>query len=350
MNGALARGIGLAAVGTGAGIAVSRRIARRRDEGFYGSVPLEAAPMPGMPIRLPLYYNRVEGIASIHAASLDAVVAALPSSTLHPVTLPGGRAAVFVGAYLYREWTYTDMTGATRSLPPYGEVMVAALVTPRAMPPLLPLVLEAVGFGGLKGFVLHLPVTLQVARDGGRSVWGLPKFVADMDFEDEVISRTVRVSDEGQDILTLRVNSDGISRTDRTPLEIYSVREGMLLHTVVPSICLSKNGVGRGAGELSIGVDHPVAKDLQQFELDPGPVLTQFIQLQRTILPRGVDVGTARAYAGYSGSDRAFGRLTMRYPGMEPLDLYADAAADAAADRDLKETLADMPEPEPALV
>jgi hypothetical protein len=60
----------------------------------------------------------------------------LPSDELAPLLLPGGRAAVFVGALQYREIT---MRGFTGSVSPYGEVMIALVVTRRGAPSLAPL-------------------------------------------------------------------------------------------------------------------------------------------------------------------------------------------------------------------
>ena len=327
MNRSSMRGLGLAAIGASVAVAASYRAARRADVAFREASERIEPVVDDLPVRSPFVYHRSDGFSALHSASFREVADSMPSAALYPVRLRDGRAVVFVGAYDYREYTYHDLEGAVHMGPPYAEVIIAALVTPRPMPPMIPLALGMAGFGGLEAFVLHLPVTARLARDMGRLWWGLPKFVADMDLVDDIDSRRITLGDGGAEILSMTVRSGGFHMVERQAMALYSSRQGRLLRTTMRSIQSGDYRFGSAAGELTIGDGHPVADDLRRLDLAPRPLLTETLQSVRIILPRGVPVGEARPYLGFQGADREFGRFTVRYPGTGPLDVHEDRRA-----------------------
>jgi hypothetical protein len=189
-------------------------------------------------IDLPILYYRDDSFMAIFGAAYEPVRALLPSRELYPVTLPGGRATVAVIAFNYLE----------TSIAPYGEVGIAIPCTYRRQaPPLLPLALEG-RFPDWGGFVLHLPVTSRVARDGGRVIYGYAKFVADMDFLKCPAYQRVRLAEGDSHILSLTVRQQGLPLKDNRPLITYSVLGDKLLKTSVPSRAFYQMGVMPGSG------------------------------------------------------------------------------------------------------
>jgi hypothetical protein len=234
--------------------------------------------------------------------------------------LPDGRAIVMIGAFQYDQITANGVSGA--AAPPYGEVMVAAIVTRRPAPPLLPIVAPSwTGFAA-GGFVLHLPVTSRVARDVGRLEWGYPKFIADMDFEDALDARSVRLSEGGHEVLRLTTRPRGRPSLLRAALPLYSVLDGRLLSTTIPLVGLRQVRLGGTDAMLTLG-DHQVADELRQLELAPQPFFTTLVTGYRIAMSSGTDIGPARAYLGYIGEDRDLGRYTVRYGHAAPIDQYA---------------------------
>jgi hypothetical protein len=171
-------------------------------------------------------------------------------------------------------------------------------------------------------FILHLPVTTLEARELGLALYGLPKFVADMDFDEEPSCRRVRLSEGNADILTLTVRPAGPVTVDRKPSVLYSVLHGELLQTTVSVLGHSQTRTGAAGGQLKLG-EHPVADGLRELEISPEPLVTTSYLDHRAILPVGLPVGTADDYTGYSGVDRDRGRYTVRYADAEPIDKYA---------------------------
>jgi hypothetical protein len=321
---------GVAVAGSvAAAVMAARRLASdRRADNIYGP---SYEPMPPRQWGAgyggaPVFFHHSRSFEAYFSASSSAVAAMLPSSDLHPVRLPGGRGVVFVAGLQHGELTGNGVDGLCAL--PYGEVMIGALVTRRPAPPLLPLVAPpATGFAA-GAFVLHLPVTTRVSRDVGRQVWGYPKFVADMDFDDSVAERRVRLTEGGRHILTLTVRPAGRPSIADGSLLLYSVLDGRLIELDVPGHGIEQRRWGRKGGRLELG-DHQVADDLRHLSLGADPFLTVVITGQRLVMPVGRPVGSARAYLGYIGEDRDLGRYVVRYPGTAAIDRYAPYAATA---------------------
>jgi hypothetical protein len=289
------------------------------DEGFFQwTGPIEKGVNVGSArVDLPVMYYRDDSFLGIFGAALEPVRALLPCDDLYPVTLPDGRATVAILAFNYFE----------TSIGPYGEIGIAVPCTyGRAAPPLVPLGLEA-RYPGWGGFVAHLPVTSLVARDGGRVIFGYTKFVADMEFEKRPAYQQVRMFEAGAHILTLTVKQQGLPIKDNRPLITYSVRDGQLLKTTIPTRAVYQLGLTPGSGTLELG-DHPVAGQLRDLDISTTAAMTKNYLSRCSILPAGEPLGPAdRPHVGYLGQEREYGRLTVRYDdAAEAIDLYARLA------------------------
>jgi hypothetical protein len=272
-------------------------------------------------IDLPIMYYRDDSFIGFFSAAYEPVRAQLPSSKLYPVTLPNGQAIIAVAAF-----NYMNTSGG-----PYGEIAIVSLCTyEQKPPPLLPLLLEG-HTPGWGFFVLHLPVTSLVARDGGKVIYGYAKFVSDMDFEKRPEYQRVQLSEGGAHILTLTVKQRGLTLRDNRPLITYSVKDGQLLKTTVPSRSVYQIGLTPGSGTLTLG-DHEIANQLRNLDISTTAFGTRNYLTRYGILPAGEPVGPAdRPYPGYVGQDREYGRLTINYDdGGETIDLYAQMISTAS--------------------
>ncbi|MGY1605707.1 MULTISPECIES: acetoacetate decarboxylase family protein [unclassified Geodermatophilus] len=279
-------------------------------------------------VRLPLAYHDTAVACSYHLASAEAVAAALPRRggrpLLRPIPLPGGRTLVAVHAYRYRTVTWTDADGGTHTVAPYGEVGVTAgvLAGPAARRRTRP----AIG-----GFVLQLPVTSREARDLGREEWGLPKWLADMDFLDAADRQVVRLSEGGTEVLTHTVRTWGPALRGTGTRRLWSVRDGWLHETTIPVLARWQARPVPGGAGLVLG-EHPVAGALRRLELSPALAAFRAVEYRST-LPAGRPLGAADAAppAPYAGSDAPFGRFTVAHPGTAPMSQYPAGALERSA-------------------
>lgn len=319
-----ARTVVFGAVGAGAaGLSMaSQRADRRAAERFYDwTGPTDASPeIDGVTSRYPGYVNRVELFGAVFGADAEAVTRALPSDDIAPVRLPGNRAAVFVGGAHYREFTMGGFEGA---MPPYGEALVAAMVTRKAAPSMLPLAGMSlpVPAGWRAGmFYLYVPVTARFARDAGWTT-GFPKFVADLEFEETPAVRRLRASEGGRAILDLTVPVAGQVRVTHQPMLGYTAHDGQLLEVETRAWAYQHAGVGGRGVALELG-SHQVADHIRELGISGRAFATLVWPSGRIIIPPGRPVGAARAFDGFRGSERWFGRYTIRYPGTAPVDQY----------------------------
>jgi len=127
-------------------------------------------------------------------------------------------------------------------------------------------------------------------------------------------------------ILTLTVQQSGLPLKDNRPLITYSVLDGQILKTTVPSRAVCQMGLKPGYGVLELG-DHPIADELRGLDVSTTAVVTKNYLTRYGILPAGEPIGPAdRPHPGHVGEDREFGRLTVSYDEGEIVDLYAERA------------------------
>jgi len=246
---------------------------------------------------LPILYKKDDFMGLYFTADTNKVKSILPTSKLHPVTLPNGRAILVIAAYNYIE----------TSIGPYGEVVSAIPCTygknPLPFTGFLPALLESryPGFGVL---VQNLPVTKTKARNAGRDIWGYTKFIADMHFEITPEHLECQMNDKDQHILSFRVLRKGIYTVDTLPIITYSVKNNKLIKTVIPQkgtkrICLKTEGCF-----LKMG-NHPVSNSILDLDLSEKPFMSIYYPERWAILPEGNIIDEdVQAFDGYMGNER----------------------------------------------
>lgn len=204
----------------------------------------------GAVVELPLETNaRMDG--AVFTADREGVEGLLPDS-LHSVPVTPNRAAV---AFVSVEYRRIECAG----IEPYGEflVILPAAVEDEPKAPLFSFFSRR-----LLGFVWYMPVTTPTARELGRKIWGFPKEVAAISFEDDGGGRRTEVSVDGAEFIRLE--------TARTPtieraieLPGATVRDGTLLE--------ERLGLDGRLGGLPFGGntsytlgDHPRAERLRK--------------------------------------------------------------------------------------
>ena len=315
-------------VGTSLGRAIARRAQERAVSAFYqsGGSPRRVS-VDGRDFWLPMIIHRMDGFSSIHGASMRAARELLPSDALHPVSLPDGRAAVVITAFRYWEMTDSRPEPTEAAEPPYAEVAATILATLERRPPLVYLGLMAAGLVPMAGYVPHMAVTHRLARDGGRDIWGVPKFIADADFFEDASTREVRLGDGDRHIFTMRIRASGRFRLTTQPSVLYSVLDDKLIEIRMPTIVESRTAMGADHGRLELGTDgHPVTETLRRLEVAHEPIAVVDAPVIRTMFVSGVVAGEAHRVVDYEGADRSVGRFTVRYPGTGPIDQNAIAS------------------------
>lgn len=208
-------------------------------------------------VGLPILYHDVSIAQAMFAASYSGARELLEPLGLRPLRLPGGRALAGMAFYEYRDTTvgaYNEVATVVACTPTYGGPQRLAFLDM-----LRPARRRRVGFA-----VVDLPVTTEIARAGGREIWGYPKFVTEIPiswgerFEGEVLDPAGE-----QSICTLSGSPGAQVRAPGFDLVTYTSHHGRPWRTVVD---VEATFAWRRAGDVRLVVgdsNHPMAANLR---------------------------------------------------------------------------------------
>ena len=221
---------------------------------FFADAGLEETELStGARIGLPVRYYDWSAMMAHFPAPTAALRRLLPTDRLKPAELVPRTGLVSMAAMEYR---------SIADVEPYNEfaIMVPVIYEPSRNVPGLPLLFPD-RFARFGLYVHHLPVTTQEAYVFGVEIWGYPKFVAEIAFEETERTRLCRLRADGRAIATLEVAK---STTRTRPLDLYSytVKDGQLLRTRIQAHGQVSMPRLRGGASCDLG-DHPVAEELR---------------------------------------------------------------------------------------
>ena len=212
----------------------------------------------GEEVRLPLRYAEWNWICAGFFAPAKAVAAWMPTPLLKPVLSFPSVAMVHISAFEYKR---------PLDLEPYNELAVTTTVQydPAMNIPGLPLVfdplLQAQRYhrGGI--WIQRLPVTTQEACTYGKEIWGFPKSVEEIRFEETSTERTCHLLQDGCAALSLTVRKIP-TRYRHINYHVYSAKGNELLRT--PLCWDGQWGVTLrpGGARLTLG-EGPIAEELR---------------------------------------------------------------------------------------
>jgi hypothetical protein len=151
---------------------------------------------------------------------------------------------------------YTD-----NDLGPYNEIALAIVVHPPDGPPTTPTSLLS---GNVTTFIHRLPVNQQFTCAAGRDIWGFPKWVADISFQERPGRTDVVMLDDGEHAATLSVRTRGLIPVPANEMEMscFSFRDGVLRRTPW-MMRLARARMGPGGAEVQVGERNQLADDLR---------------------------------------------------------------------------------------
>jgi hypothetical protein len=175
-------------------------------------------------LALPLRYHDWTLMFANFPAPTRRVREVLPSPKLVPVEIVPGLSVVTLVAFAHKQ---------VDGLAPYNEiaVMMPVRCQPRWNVPLLPLLFPQ-RFPDLGFWVEHLPVTTVEACDAGIALWGFPKVVHEITFEERDGVRRCRWSDGGTEIMVFEMRVPSRFTSRRIDFVAYPRQAGTLGRTL----------------------------------------------------------------------------------------------------------------------
>lgn len=222
----------------------------------------------GREVTLPVVVRDATSAAATYLVASDAARRLLPGAELDVVELLPGRALFSIAAIDYRDNDLGD----------YNEVSLALFVRRRGERAGVPYLGAALDLARsrIATYIYRLPVDQRFTCLAGRGVWGFPKSVERIDFEDVDGRRRCRLVMGGRHVLTFSVARGGTRTLPDAAMATYTYLDGVLNRTTFVS---GATGVGihlRGA-ELALG-DHPLADELRSLGLPKGALMSVWME------------------------------------------------------------------------
>jgi hypothetical protein len=228
-----------------------------RGSSFFEGVRQVDAEIAGEPAKLPAFYFEAAEMMALFPARLGELRRLLPDRRLAPARLAPGLGVVVVSCLEYGD---TDIG-------PYNELAIAIPLNEPFFRPNPPgrALLAASRRHQVHSFILHLPVTTEIALRGGVDVFNFPKFLGSIEFDDAGSRRRCRLAEGKEPILTFagpRLPATGKERLqyfnhlwmDGQPQQAeFAVNRLQLARSLRP-----------GAALLELGERHPIARELDR--------------------------------------------------------------------------------------
>jgi hypothetical protein len=225
-----------------------------------------AALVDGIPFTLPIRAEHSPAFMAAFPVNYDRARALLPGSDLHPLRL-WNKAVLLITVIDYRSTVigkYIEFC-----------VAIACTKTRKPAPRLLPAIfMKHYGTGQ---FVVDLPVSTEISVKGGKTIWGMPKHQANLDFHIGEREISSQYDKDGQ--LVMKIEIDRPERT-RLPVSMgassYSAFRGLLTRSRL--YFKGRAGFklfGKASARLYLG-RHPKAEAIRNLEIEPDPLMIGF--------------------------------------------------------------------------
>jgi len=222
----------------------------------------------GREVTLPVVVRDAASAVATYLVPSAAARRLLPGPELEVVEPLPGRALFSIAAIDYRDNDLGD----------YNEVSLALFVHRRGERAGVPYLGPALDFmrNRVATYIWKLPVDQRFTCAAGHGIWGFPKSVEQIAFEDVGGRRRCRLVVDGRHVLTFSVSRGGGRTLPDAAMATYTYIDGVLHRT---PFVTGATGVGihLGGAELVLG-DHPLAAELGSLGLPKGALMSVWME------------------------------------------------------------------------
>jgi hypothetical protein len=205
----------------------------------------------GQQVAVPVEVRSAKMIGGTFTAPFTATRSLIAYSGLVPTKVAGTLAICMVSAV-----QYTDS-----DLGPYNEIALAIAVED---PVDGPSSAAGVAAGNVTTFIHRLPVNQEFTCAAGRDIWGFPKWVADISFQERPGKSVALMLDGGEQALALAVDTRFAVPMPASEMEMtcYSFRDGVLRRTPW-TMRMAGTRMRPGGVSVEVGERNQLADDLR---------------------------------------------------------------------------------------
>jgi Acetoacetate decarboxylase (ADC) len=223
---------------------------------FYQEIAHVPVPWKQYQLHSPLFYQDIMFMAVSILAPLPKINSLLPSKRLKPFRISPWNSVISIQAYEY----------SACDIEPYNELAISIPVTIDEEAPLFTGILRKMPKKPLS-YILHLPVTTEIARAAGAELAGYPKFLASIDFVEEGNWVTCELKADDQNVLTISGRKLELRRAHRFLANPITYRNGYMLRS---EFILSDREMGSSRSKDDVDIklgNHPISEELRGLKL-----------------------------------------------------------------------------------
>jgi hypothetical protein len=226
-------------------------------------------------VPLPIFYYDCTSLMAIFTASTSKLRPYLPSAQMHPVEIFPGISLIAISAFEYRSC----------DIGPYNEFSIAAPVTyQKKSVPGLTLMYQMLR-NNLEAFIFFLPVTSELAMQGGVTMGGFPKFIADIEFRKDSNFITCNVSEQGTHILSLECKQLKTAPGTVSRTVLYTMKNGsVLLANLFTNPIKFSQSLRSDSARLTMSGDNKICTFLRDVKMSSKPLACQFSPVFESML------------------------------------------------------------------
>lgn len=216
----------------------------------------------GRTVTMPCVVRDACSATATWLVSARAAQALLPGPELEIAQVLPGRGLLSIACVDYRDNDLGD----------YNEVSIAFFVRKRGDRRGIPFIGAGIDMirGAVPTHIVHLPVNQSFTCEAGRTIWGFPKTVDEIDFDTSGDRARCVWNKDGQNVLKISLPIGGSREFPEQELSTYSYIDGSLHRTRFVSSAQDL-GVRMGRVKIALGA-HPIADELRSLGL-PKPAL-----------------------------------------------------------------------------
>jgi hypothetical protein len=223
---------------------------------FFSGIKQATLPVGAARALVPLFYRDMAYLGIYLLAPLDKVRNLLPSSRMHPYRLTPWHCIVTITASQYRESDIGPYNAVSVGVPFTLDSKTPVLTGSLRRPPAVPMI-----------YLLHLPVTTDLARATGEAFAQYPEFLAEIGFTDGDDWVDCQARAGGKSILRLSGRKVAVHPFPRQRVCPVTLAGDRLLRSEL-NCSAGACGSSRKRSDVRLEFgDHPVAKKLQELKL-----------------------------------------------------------------------------------
>lgn len=234
------------------------------NEAFFKEKNTSLASISVGDLQLPLEYHDAEAMATFLPIPVDGIAPLLPGPGWEPLLI---RPKIALLGLAFLEFKKTSI-GAYN----LAAVFTPCLWKPRRNIPLLPFYFPN-WFRNLAAHVYQMPVTMEFAAVACSEIWGVPPFLAEIDFEEYDLYRVCKISHKNEPVLRFSLQKPPMQRFQRRTYPVFTRKNDWVLRTNALTQGLMGSVKQALAVEIQFG-KHPLGKRLEA--LHPGQAFRSY--------------------------------------------------------------------------